>query len=766
MITQTFPIVSYLYDDQVLAPTNEAFEEFIASLPEEGDLSLESLADSGLLEEALKYHVLVGDFSYDELQDGGRFETMQGERVKTASADEDDDYDDMYALTVDGERFVGRYDRACRVDGGKGDFDKDENVDLASCQETCAKDEDCVGYEYNSDKDACKYHKESGLPYLGEKEGAFDEDDEDGVECFWKISSGNDGGVILNDDAMIIRNMKDIEGSNGFVHAIDKVLLPPSVANTGKNLMQIASTDGDFSTAADILAQLELEEFFEGRGPFTVSICIEHTFSPQITWFYCSHKSLLHYLYSQLFLPTNQAFEDLLDALPEDGPYSFDGLFDSGALLDIVKYHAIQGAQVLSSDIFNGDRYRSIQGERMQVTITGDSDVLINGAAAVILPDIIGDNGVIHGIDQVLIPPTITEATIGDGDDYNPLDWANADVPSDCRGLVVDFNNCYENNAGVGGACYNFDAARALDDLRDISNRADRNYRQCEDWLGLVCDARDDADGCCSSEIREIGNCLGDDVWGHNEDDCDFECDVDDGTVPDGTDPDGTDPDGTDPDSESYNPLSTDDAPRACRSEVDAFNSCYKRRSDFSSCRDFDAEREMRDLFEITGDGPDFIFYDDCQDYFKLACSFRKGVDCCVDEISDIETCLGEVAYGFRETRQFRDGECDITCNSDGTTDTDDGSSPSQELFTGRLTVPFRFNINTAPRIVGSDIMRGRGNTIREDIEGGLALLVADIVDETFDAFDDDRQVGFTGRDDPEITDVINIGESRFLLAG
>ena len=48
----------------------------------------------------------------------------------------------------------------------------------------------------------------------------------------------------------------------------------------------------------------------------------------------------------------------------------------------------------------------------------------------------------------------------------------------------------------------------------------------------------------------------------------------------------------------------------------------------------------------------------------------------------------------------------------------------------------------------------------------GLALLVADIVDETFDAFDDDRQVGFTGRDDPEITDVINIGESRFLLAG
>ena len=116
----------------------------------------------------------------------------------------------------------------------------------------------------------------------------------------------------------------------------------------------------------------------------------------------------------QLFLPTNQAFEDLLEALPDDGPFSFDGLVDSGDLLEIVKYHIIQGAQVLSSEIFNGDRFRSVQGERMQVTIDGDFNVLINRDAKVVLPDIIGKNGVIHGIDQVLIPPSIVEATRGD----------------------------------------------------------------------------------------------------------------------------------------------------------------------------------------------------------------------------------------------------------------------------------------------------------------------------------------------------------------
>ena len=680
----------------------------------------------------------------------------------------------MYALTVDGEKYVGRYDRACRVDGGKGDFDKDEDVTLAECQDKCTEDKDCVGYEYNSDDDACEYHRKSGLPYLEDDEGAFSEDEEDGVECFWKRTSGNDGDVILNDDAMIIRDMADIEGSNGYVHAIDKVILPPSIVNVDKNLYEIASADSDFSTAAEILAQFELDEFFEGRGPFTVSIFVSSWVAIcwLLTYYECdlfiatakserstftrrSQSDLIliarcfSFLDMQLFLPTNQAFEDLLDALPDDGPYSFDGLVDSGDLLEIVKYHVIQGAQLLSSEIINGDRFRSIQGERMQVTID-DDDVLINRDAKVVVPDIIGKNGVIHGIDKVLIPPSIVEAS--PGDDYNPLDWPNSDVPRDCRDLVDEFNSCYESNAGIGGACFDFDASRALNDLREISSRADRDFRQCEDWFGLVCTAREDADGCCSSEIRELGNCLGEDVWGHEEDKCDdFECDVDDGATEAG---------------ESFNPLSTDDVPRSCRSEVQDFNDCYQQNADRRSCRDFDAAREMRDLFEITGDGPDRIFYDDCVDYYKLACSFREGVSCCVEEIEEIETCLGETAYGFRETQQFREGECDLTCNADGTIDDpDDGSSSEPELFTGSLNAPFRFNINTSPRITGNDIMRARGNTIKEDVEGGLALLVPEVVDETFDSFRLRRlmeghrklPVRYRERDEPEIVDVIDI---------
>ena len=102
----------------------------------------------------------------------------------------------MYAITVDGEKYVGRYDRACRVDGGKGDFNKDKGVTLAECQEKCTEDKDCVGYEYNSDDDACEYHRESGLKYLDEDEGAFSDNKNDAIECFWKKSSGNNGDLV------------------------------------------------------------------------------------------------------------------------------------------------------------------------------------------------------------------------------------------------------------------------------------------------------------------------------------------------------------------------------------------------------------------------------------------------------------------------------------------------------------------------------------------------------------------------------------------
>ena len=51
-------------------------------------------------------------------------------------------------LVVNDEPYVGYYDRACRANGSKGDFDVEE-TDLNTCREKCTDDEKCKGYEYS-----------------------------------------------------------------------------------------------------------------------------------------------------------------------------------------------------------------------------------------------------------------------------------------------------------------------------------------------------------------------------------------------------------------------------------------------------------------------------------------------------------------------------------------------------------------------------------------------------------------------------------------
>ncbi|MFN5318503.1 MAG: fasciclin domain-containing protein, partial [Bacteroidia bacterium] len=99
-----------------------------------------------------------------------------------------------------------------------------------------------------------------------------------------------------------------------------------------------------------------------------------------------------------LFAPTDAAFAALpqvvVDALVAD---------PTGALTDVLLYHVV-GAQALSSDLTDGQQIVTLNGESVTVTIS-DGNVLINDAL-VIVRDILADNGVVHVIDAVLVPPT------------------------------------------------------------------------------------------------------------------------------------------------------------------------------------------------------------------------------------------------------------------------------------------------------------------------------------------------------------------------
>ena len=77
----------------------------------------------------------------------------------------------------------------------------------------------------------------------------------------------------------------------------------------------------------------------------------------------------------------------------------------SGKLTDILLYHVAAGT-ALSTDLSDGMMVTTLNGKSVTVTINDDG-VFINDAQ-VTVADIVADNGVVHVIDAVLLPPTIT----------------------------------------------------------------------------------------------------------------------------------------------------------------------------------------------------------------------------------------------------------------------------------------------------------------------------------------------------------------------
>jgi transforming growth factor-beta-induced protein len=100
-----------------------------------------------------------------------------------------------------------------------------------------------------------------------------------------------------------------------------------------------------------------------------------------------------------VFAPTNTAFENLLDAV---GQSSLDDIPEE-VLRDILEYHVVSGA-TLSNELSNGE-VTTVGGEDITVSTTGG--ITLNGSASVTTPDVRATNGVVHIIDEVLVPPSI-----------------------------------------------------------------------------------------------------------------------------------------------------------------------------------------------------------------------------------------------------------------------------------------------------------------------------------------------------------------------
>ncbi|MEO1258856.1 MAG: fasciclin domain-containing protein [Bacteroidota bacterium] len=130
-----------------------------------------------------------------------------------------------------------------------------------------------------------------------------------------------------------------------------------------------------------------------------------------------------------VFAPTDAAFAALpagvLDALLMD---------PNGALTQVLLYHVL-GAEVLSTDLSDGQMATTLQGADITVMIDGNNNVFINNAQ-VTAADISTDNGVVHVIDAVLIPPTPLDLPIT-FDDAN-VDYDLTDFGGNASSIIVD----------------------------------------------------------------------------------------------------------------------------------------------------------------------------------------------------------------------------------------------------------------------------------------------------------------------------------------
>lgn len=178
-----------------------------------------------------------------------------------------------------------------------------------------------------------------------------------------------DGKVYLNDNVQVV--ITDVEASNGVIHVIDTVLLPPADdAAMGKmDIVDTAVADGRFKTLATALQAAGLVDTLKGEGPFTV------------------------------FAPTDDAFAKLpagtLDDLlkPEN----------KQKLTDILLYHVVSG-KVMAADVVNLASATTVLGKDIKITVK-DGKVYLNDTVQVIITDVEASNGVIHVIDGVLLPP-------------------------------------------------------------------------------------------------------------------------------------------------------------------------------------------------------------------------------------------------------------------------------------------------------------------------------------------------------------------------
>tara|TARA_B100000524_G_scaffold109228_1_gene52911 strand:+ start:2250 stop:3821 length:1572 start_codon:yes stop_codon:yes gene_type:complete len=234
------------------------------------------------------------------------------------------------------------------------------------------------------------------------------------------------GGSVYANQAMVVG--ADLTADNGVVHSVDAVLLPY------ETVVDVAIDNGFNALATAVITAELMPALTEPLAQYTV------------------------------FAPTDQAFENLADAVG----ISIEDLFTPESiapeeLAQVLIYHVL-GSEVLAADVTNGAIVNSLsQINDLKLTVKSSGEAFVN-QAQITATDITCDNGVVHVLDGVLLPnETVVDVAIDNG--FSTL--ATAVITAELMPALTDPYTLYTVFAPTNDA---FDAlATALDtDLAGI----------------------------------------------------------------------------------------------------------------------------------------------------------------------------------------------------------------------------------------------------------------------------------------------------------
>jgi uncharacterized surface protein with fasciclin (FAS1) repeats len=190
---------------------------------------------------------------------------------------------------------------------------------------------------------------------------------------------GNASAIALKSGSPFINSAKivstDIQASNGIVHVIDAVLLPPSVtqsaATSDQTIAAIAAGNPDFSTLVAALQKAGLVQVLNGTAKFTV------------------------------FAPTNAAFDEAAKQLHLRNGMELVAELDVKTLTSVLTYHVIAG-ETKAAAVVAADQLRMLSGVAADVALRNGKAYIDD--AQILSTDIQASNGIIHVLGGVMLP--------------------------------------------------------------------------------------------------------------------------------------------------------------------------------------------------------------------------------------------------------------------------------------------------------------------------------------------------------------------------